>query len=206
MRELIAGGIRKELVVSQAESLLSGIEPTRARRASGSSSRARLLDDIRRLDEKQKRSKQRIVDAVAATDTTLLEIYGVGPIIAATLIGYSGDVRRFPTAGHFAAYNGTAPIEVSSAGRTVHRLSRRGSRTLNHAIHMAAVTQIRHADTEGRRYYEAKVAAGKTKREALHALKRKLSDRIYRGSSPTRSDRGPGGQTRGTTLYSAWSA
>ena len=48
----------------------------------------------------------------------------------------------FPTAGHYAAYNGTAPVEFSSAGRTVHRLSRRGNRTLNHAIHMAAVTQM----------------------------------------------------------------
>ncbi len=66
------------------------------------------------------------------------------------MIGYSGDVRRFPTAGHFAAYNGTAPIELSSGGRTVHRLSRRGNRTLNHAIHMIAVTQIRNLDSEGR--------------------------------------------------------
>ena len=63
--------------------------------------------------------------------------------------------RRFPTAGHYAAYNGTAPIEFSSGGRTVHRLSRRGNRTLNHAIHMIAVTQIRNLDSEGRAYYDA---------------------------------------------------
>ena len=66
------------------------------------------------------------------------------------IIGYTGDVTRFATAGHFAAYNGTAPIEFSSSGRTVHRLSRRGNRTLNHAIHMIAVTQIRNPDSEGR--------------------------------------------------------
>jgi transposase len=96
------------------------------------------------------------------------------------LIGYSGDVRRFPTAGHYAAYNGTAPIELSSAGRTVHRLSRRGNRTLNHAIHIVAVTQIRNLDSEGRAYYDTKIAAGKTRREALRALKRRISDRVYR--------------------------
>ena len=95
------------------------------------------------------------------------------------MIGYSGDICRFPTAGHYAAYNGTAPIEMSSAGRTVHRLSRRGNRTLNHAIHMAAVTQIRNLDTEGRCYYDTKLAAGKTKREAMRALKRRVSDRVY---------------------------
>jgi transposase len=80
---------------------------------------------------------------VTASATTLTDIFGVGPIIAGMLIGYSGDVTRFATAGHFAAYNGTAPVEFSSSGRTVHRLSRRGNRTLNHAIHMIAVTQIR---------------------------------------------------------------
>ena len=89
-------------------------------------------------------------------------------------------MRRFPTAGHYAAYNGTAPIEFSSAGRTVHRLSQRGNRTLNHAIHMAAVTQIRNPDSEGRGYYDRKLAAGKTKREAMRALKRRISDRVYR--------------------------
>ena len=127
-----------------------------------------------------KRSKQRITAAVVASATTLTDLYGVGPIIAAIVIGYSGDVRRFPTAGHYAAYNGTAPIELSSGGRTVHRLSRRGNRTLNHAIHMIAVTQIRNRDSEGRGYYDTKVAAGKTKREAMRALKRRISDRVYR--------------------------
>jgi transposase len=61
----------------------------------------------------------------------------------------------------------------------VHRLSRRGNRALNHAIHMAAVTQIRNLDSEGRAYYDTKLAAGKTKREAMRALKRKISDRVY---------------------------
>jgi transposase len=78
-----------------------------------------------------KASRSRITNAVGASGTTLTDLYGVGPVVAAITIGYSGDVRRFPTAGHYAAYNGTAPIELSSAGRTVHRLSRRGNRTLN---------------------------------------------------------------------------
>ena len=89
------------------------------------------LEEIRALDARLKTSKQRITTAVVASGTTLTDLYGVGPIIAAIVIGYSGDVHRFPTAGHYAAYNGTAPIELSSGGRTVHRLSRRGNRTLN---------------------------------------------------------------------------
>jgi transposase len=101
---------------------------------------------------------------VTASATTRTDLYGVGPIIAGMVIGYTGDVTRFPTAGHFAAYNGTAPIEFSSSGRTVHRLSRRGNRTLNHAIHMIAVTQIRNLGSEGRKYYDSKLAAGRTRR------------------------------------------
>ena len=178
--ELVAGGIRKEVVVSRAESLLDVITPIGAAQHQRLELARELLDEIRALDTKLQRSKQRITSAVTASDTTLTQLYGVGPIIAAIIIGYSGDVRRFPSAGHYASYNGTAPIELSSGGRTVHRLSRRGNRTLNHAIHMAAVTQIRNLDSDGRRYYDTKITAGKTKREAMRALKRRISDHVYR--------------------------
>ena len=96
------------------------------------------------------------------------------------IIGYTGDPTRFPNADAYANYNGTAPIERSSGGHRIHRLSRRGNRQLNHALHMAAVTQIRHAHSPGRGYYDAKLAEGKTKKKALRALKRQLSNVVYR--------------------------
>ena len=89
-------------------------------------------------------------------------------------------MRRFRDRHHFAAYNGTAPVEMSSAGRRVHRLSRRGNRTLNYAIHIVAVGQIRQTHSDGRAFYDRKIKEGKTKREALRALKRRISDAIYR--------------------------
>ena len=104
----------------------------------------------------------------------------MGPINAAILIGYTGDPRRFATQHHYAAYNGTAPIEIASAGRTIHRLSRRGNRQLNHAIHMAAVTQIRHTHSPGRAYFDRKVEEKKTPKVALRCLKRRISDSVYR--------------------------
>ena len=137
------------------------------------------LGDIRRLDREIKANKTLIRRAVAASGSSVTDLYGVGPIVAAFLIGYTGDPLRFASPDHYAAYNGTAPIEVSSGGKTRHRLSRRGNRTLNHAIHMAAVTQIRF-DTPGRVYYDRKIAEGKTKKEALRALKRRISDVVYR--------------------------
>ena len=97
----------------------------------------------------------------------------------ALLIGYTSNVGRFASADHYASYNGTAPVEYSSGGKKKHRLSMRGNRKLNHAIHMAAVTQIRH-DTAGRVYYDKKQAEGKTRKEALRALKRRISDVVYR--------------------------
>jgi len=139
-----------------------------------------LLDDLRRLDAQLKESHRRIRVAIKASGTSLTEIYGVGPIIAATLIGYSGDVTRFASRDTYASYNGTAPIEFSSGGRIVHRVSTRGSRKLNHGIHMAAVTQLRNPGTPGRIYFERKVAEGKTKKEALRSLKRHLSNAVYR--------------------------
>ena len=96
------------------------------------------------------------------------------------IVGYTGDVARFADRHHFASYNGTAPIEVSSGGRVVHRLSRRGNRQLNHAMHLAALSQIRYPDKPGRIYYDPKIAEGKTHKEAFRVLKRRISDAVYR--------------------------
>jgi len=139
-----------------------------------------LLDDVERLDVQLKGSHKRIKTAVQASGTTLTDLYGVGPILACALIGYTGDVRRFTTRDQFAAYAGVAPIEHSSGGRIVHRLSRRGNRHLNHAIHMVAICQIRQTHSEGRAYFEKKVAEGKTKREAIRSLKRQISNTVFR--------------------------
>jgi hypothetical protein len=118
---------------------------------------------------------------------------GVGPVIAAAVLGDVRDVSRFPGRDHFAAYNGTAPIEVSSGPRKVYRLSRRGNRRHGHAIHMAAITQIRQRHSKGRAYYEKKLAEGKTGKEALHALKRQVSNAIFACLQARRSPReGPG--------------
>ena len=85
-----------------------------------------------------------------ASGTSLTQVFGVGPVIAGTVIGDVGDVARFPGRDHFASYNGTAPVEVSSGNRKIRRLSLRGNRRINHAIHMAAITQLRHKHSEGR--------------------------------------------------------
>ena len=126
--------------------------------------------------------RRRIATAVDASGTTLTEVFGIGPIGAAIILGHVGDISRFPSADRFAAYNGTAPVEWSSGdpARPIHRLSRRGNRTLNHVMHIAAVTQLRHRHSSGRAYYDRKRAEGRTGRAAVRALKRRISDAVYR--------------------------
>jgi transposase len=180
--ELVAGGIGKELVVSQACRLLEHVEPVDAVGRERHRLALELVDDIVRFDTQRKASQARIGAAVAASGTTLTEVFGIGDVVAATLIGHTGDVCRFPTAERFAAYNGTAPVERSSGNPTqpIHRLSRRGNRTMNHALHIAAVTQIRYTHSPGRKFYDRKRDEGHTGKRALRALKRRISDVVYR--------------------------
>jgi len=178
--ELVPGGISTEVIVTQARSVLDGIQPGDGAAVERHRQAVELVNEIDHLDDVLRDSRTRITAAVAASGTTLTEIFGVGPIVAAMLIGYSGDPTRFATASRYAAYTGCAPIEFSSGGRTTHRLSRRGNRRLNHALHCAAITQIRHRHSPGRSYYDRKLAEGKTPREAIRALKRRLSDIVWR--------------------------
>ena len=178
--DLAPGGIAKELNASDVDAFLARLSPTTPVEQIRYDLAVELLAEIRTLDAQLKASHRRIRTAVATSGTTVTELFGVGPVIAAMLIGYTGDIDRFANRDHYAAYNGTAPVEFSSAGRTVHRVSKRGNRQLNHAIHMAAISQLRHADSAGRIYVDRRVAEGKTKREAIRALKRHLSNAIYR--------------------------
>jgi len=176
---LVAGGLPRQLSATRAATELRRIRPDDQIGLERRRLAHELVTELRRADRDLAGLKTRITAAIAAASTTVTDVFGVGPIMAAYLIGYSGDIRRFPTAGHYARYNGTAPIEASSGPRVRHRLNPRGNRQLNHALHIAAVTQVRN-DTPGRAYYLRKQTEGKTGKEALRALKRRISDAVYR--------------------------
>ena len=103
----------------------------------------------------------------------------IGVVTGAMIIGHVGNVDRFASAAHFARCNGTAPIEASSGERRRHRLNQRGNRQLNYAIHVAAVTQLRYPGN-GQDYHQRKRAEGKSSKEAIRALKRQISNSVYR--------------------------
>ena len=179
LRELIAGGGPQRIRADQAAQLLRTVRPATAVTIERKHMALELLADIRRVDRDIAANKIRIAAAVDASGTTLTELFGVGPVIAAMVIGQVGDPARFATRERFASYNGTAPIEASSGPRVRHRLNPRGNRRLNHAMHLIAVTQIAH-DTPGRAYFERKLDEGKSRKEALRALKRHISDAVWR--------------------------
>jgi len=201
--ELIPGGVPDEITAGQAARILEQVAPDGAVAQARCELAAELLADIRHLDAQRREVKKKLAAAVTASGTSLTEVFGVGPVIAATVIGDVITVARFPSRDHFAAYNGTAPVEVSSGQRKIYRLSLRGNRRLNHAVHMAAITQIRHKHSDGRAYYQRKLAEGKTHKEALRCLKRRISDAIYARLRADARKAGPGGQPGNDTGSSA---
>ena len=196
--ELVPGGVPGEITAGRAGQVLASITPAGAVAAARWELAAELTEDLRGVDARIRETRKKAAAAVRAAGTCLTGLFGVGPVIAAAVIGDVRHVSGFPGRDRFAACNGTAPIEVSSGGRKVYRLSRRGNRRLNHAIHMAAVTQIRYRHTKGRAYYDKKLAEGKTPKEALRALKRQISDAIFaclqEDARRAAAARSPGGQ------------
>src|SRR5215207_5637336 len=179
LRDLLSDTVSKQLSADAASRLLRRVrprdEPARTRKQLASE----VVRDVRSLDRRIADLDERIRQEVEASGTTLTEIFGVGPILAAKIVGIVGNVARFPSKAHFASYAGVAPIEASSGEVVRHRLSLAGNRRLNKVLHMIAVCQAR-SDTRGGAYHRKKLAEGKSCREAMRCLKRRISDAVFR--------------------------
>ncbi|MGN9912765.1 IS110 family transposase [Phytohabitans sp. LJ34] len=205
--ELIPGGAKKFLTRGQASYLLrTAPEPVGILARTRHDLARELIDELTVIDAKIRAADKQLRQLVSAAGSSLRDLNGIGPSGAARLIGDIGDVARFGSAAHFASPNGTAPIEASSGDQRRHRLSRLGNRRINRVLHIMAIVQLRH-DTPGRAYYRRRIAEGKTTMEALRALKRHLSDVVYkqmlRDATRNRAGgTGPAGQS-GATLQSS---
>jgi transposase len=203
-RNLLPGGAPKDLTATIASGLLAGIRPVGPVEAARKQLARDLVVEIRQADQRLKVLTAQIAQTVAATGSHVIEVDGIGPVVSGRLLARTRRISRFPTAAAFASYAGVAPVEVSSADRVRHRLPRGGDRQLSHALHIVAVNQIRMPGSTGRAYYDTKIAAGKTEKEARRCLKRRLADHIWR--LMIRDERhgaaGPGGQ-QGTTMQSS---
>jgi transposase len=211
LTELIPGGARKrDLSAMQARRMLAGVRP---RDPAGATRRRLAMDlvgDLDAVDSKLKTLKTELRVAVRQYGSRLMDLHGIGPAGAARLLVDVATITRFPSKGHFASWNGTAPLDASSGEQIRHRLSRAGNRRINHVLHIMAIVQLRN-DTLGRAYYRRLLARGKTPMEALRCLKRRLSDVVYRqmladqlaGVTNGPVAAGPGGHTGARTDSSA---
>jgi transposase len=201
--ELIPGGAKKQLTTGQARTLLATVTPAGLAGRTRHRLAADLVDEIAALDTKMKTATAELTELLAATGSRLPDLRGVGPSGAARLLADIGDISRFASRGHFASWNGTAPLDVSSGDNTRHRLSRAGNRRINRVLHIMAIAQLRH-HSQGRAYYQRKRAAGKTPMEAMRCLKRRLSDLVYRqmtkdtATTAAAAGTDPGGHTGAT--------
>jgi transposase len=207
LAELLPGQAKKNLTTGQAKRMLASVRP---RDIAGKTRRriaAEELAELIAVEAKIKKATAELKTIVLARGSHLMDLPGVGPVVAARILADVGDVTRFADRNRFASWTGTAPLDASSGEQTRHRLSRAGNRRVNHMIHIAAISQLR-LDTEGRAYYRRKRAEGKRPLEAIRCLKRRISDAIYRqlvaDAAPRteRADAGPGGQ-HGATLQSS---
>ena len=138
-----------------------------------------LLERVRALSALIRALEAEIGALAAALAPTLLALPGCGPLTTAKIVGEGAGVSRFRSKEAFARHNGTAPVPVWSGNVTRHRLSRGGNRQLNLALHRIAITQMR-IDERGRAYIDHRRTVGDSKTEAIRALRRRISDEVFR--------------------------
>jgi len=136
---------------------------------------ARILEMTTAIDD----LGRQIGELTEALAPSLLALFGCGPLTAAKVVAETAGISRFRSRAAFAAHNGTAPIPVWSGNLVRHRLNRGGNRQLNAALHRIAITQLR-CPGLGQAYVAKRQAAGDTKTEAIRALRRRLSDEVFR--------------------------
>ena len=179
LAELLPGQAKKDITTGQAKAMLAGVRP---RDIAGKTRRRIAADELAELvavEAKIKKADAELKTMVLARGSRLMDLRGVGPVVAARVLADVGDVARFADRNRFASWTGTAPLDASSGEQNRHRLSRAGNRRMNHMIHIAAISQLR-LDSDGRAYYRRKRAEGKKPMEAIRCLKRRISDAIYR--------------------------
>lgn len=171
--EPVARGLDRAIVLTALETRLVEAPGTVGRIA------RELVVRIRELTVTINALEREIAHLVQDLAPSLLALTGCGPLTAAKLIGETGGVGRFRSRAAFARHNGSAPLPVWSSNTERHRLSRTGNRQLNVALHRIAITQLQR-EGPGKTYLEHRRAQGDTKPEAIRALRRRISDEVYR--------------------------
>src|SRR3954453_7838020 len=135
---------------------------------------------IQALVVQLKELEKQLRAAVSARMSSLLDLPGVGPVVAGTMLAEVGEVQRFPSANHFATYCGAAPVERGSGQNTRMQINPGGNRRLNWALHIVALVRLRMDDGRSKQFLETRVNRGKSKRAALRLLKTYIAREIFK--------------------------
>src|SRR4051794_37552495 len=154
LAELLPGQAKRDITTGQAKAMLARVRP---RDIAGKTRRRIAAEELAELvvvEAKIKKASAELKSMVLARDSRLMNLPGVGPVVAARVLADVGDLARFPDRNRFASWAGTAPLDASFGEQNRHRLSRAGNRRVNPVIHIAAVTQLR-CNTQGSRLLPA---------------------------------------------------
>lgn len=171
--EVVASGLLRTVVLAEVSIRLenhTGVVAEIARE---------LVARLTELTQSVRRLQRRIEALMEELAPSLLNLPGCAGLSAAKLVAETADVSRFRSSAAFAMHNGTAPIPVWSGNQERHRLNRGGNRQLNVALHRIAITQMR-LGGEASTYIARRLTRGDTKTEAIRALRRQISDEVYR--------------------------
>lgn len=207
LAELPPGQAKRDITTGQAKAkaMLSSVRPCDIAGKTRRCIAAEELAELIAVETRIKKATAELKAIVLARGSHLMDLHGVGPVVAARTLADVGDVARFADRNRFASWTGTAPLDASSGEQNRHRLSRAGNRRMNHMIHIAAISQIR-LETDGRAHYRRKRAEGMKPLEAIRCLKRRISDAIYRqllDDAQQAVGTGPGGHRRASQESSA---
>jgi len=159
-----------------------------------SSVRLSLVKVILVLEEQLADLASQMKALVKALAPTLLEVLGVGPVVASVILGEVGTIVRFGNEGQFASYCGAAPVERGSGKNSRMQLNHGGNRRLNWALHIVALTRSR-CDERTRILLAKLKARGKTQRASLRILKTYIARELFRHLKCSASPGLPGTMT-----------
>lgn len=171
--QVVSSGLLRTVVLEEVSSRLeyhSGVVAEIARE---------LVTRLAELTRSINRLERRIDALMRELAPRLLSLPGCAALSAAKLVAETADISRFRSSAAFAMHNGTAPIPVWSGNHERHRLNRGGNRQLNVALHRIAITQMRLGGAAAA-YIARRLTMGNTKTEAIRALRRQISDEVYR--------------------------
>ncbi len=171
--QVVAGGLLRVVVLAEVSRRLESHTGVVAEIAQ------ELVARLAELTQSVKRLQRRIETLMRELAPHLLSLPGCAALSAAKLVAETADVSRFRSSAAFAMHNGTAPIPVWSGNQERHRLNRGGNRQLNVALHRIAITQMRLGGAAAT-YVARRLAMGNTKTESIRALRRQISDEVYR--------------------------